>query len=163
MELLKVTNESFHNEEISEYLGKWNLLAFREGKVEPSPITLVYSAPADEVLSKWSSLVDDVALHIQANLDKKERRNLSLIFITSALPQISVREIRDNTYCCKKVVLEASGTNALQELNRYYLGDHSKSHDSLNGTHVRGPFDQPLSTYIIDKHPEIKQIMSQKI
>ena len=162
MELSKINNEEFNNPRIVECLSKWNLLAFREGNVDPSPIVLVYSGPASDVLKHWTQVVHDIALNFQAELPKQRRRNLCLAFITSALPREAVREIRDDTYCCKKIVLEATGANALHELDRYYLGNHKKTSATNDLNSQNRALSQPLSLYIYEKHPEVKSIMSTK-
>lgn len=162
MELLKVDNDSFGNLKIAECLNKWNLLAFREGEAETSPIILAYSGAADDVLSHWTQVAHDIALHVQAELPVHNRRNLSLAFITSSLPREAIREIRDDTYCCKKIVLEATVANALQELERYYLGNHNNSSFKVDDEKIDELISRPLSSYIFEKHPEVKKLMSTK-
>lgn len=166
MELLSLNTSDFSGgvrESTEKCLQKWNLLAFREDVKEASPLLLVYQANPKEISAHWYDIVADVALFIQAELEAALRRNLSLVFIsTGALERQVVREIRENTYCCKKIIIEAQdGGDGFAELKRYYLGGHNVGEQNADVERKINLDDLSLSDYVFKEHPDLKEIISK--
>lgn len=107
-------------------LQRWELEAFHEEGFDSAPSLLVYQSTPDIVEKVWLRLVSDIAISIQAELESEfARRNLAIIFISRGrLPTSALKAIRENTYCCKKIVIE-SQKDYKDILNAYYLNTYS--------------------------------------
>lgn len=107
---------------VNACLQRWGLEAFYEEESDSAPLLLVYQSTPDIVEDIWLKLVSDVAISVQAQLGVEfARRNLALVFISRGrLPTTVMKAIRDNTYCCKKIVIE-SQKDYKEVLNAYYL------------------------------------------
>jgi len=107
-------------------LQRWNVEAFHEEGFDSAPLLLVYQSTPDIVEETWLRLVSDIAISVQAELESEfARRNLALIFISRGrLPTNVLKAIRENTYCCKKIVIE-SQKDYNDVLNTYYLNAYT--------------------------------------
>jgi len=142
-------------------LDKWSLLLYRESDSPNSPLLLAYPSTPEAILTHWRSVVADVALYVQAELRSELRRNLSLFFLAQgAVDRKVVKAIREDTYCCKKIVIEAASPDVLFELRRYYLVGRIESLDKADTTNdmVGGEI---LSDFIYKEFPEVKPIMAK--
>jgi hypothetical protein len=111
---------------VTACLQRWDLKAYHEEGSDSAPLLLVYESTPDVVENIWLKLVSDIALSIQAELGSEfARRNLALVLISRGrLPRSVLKAIRDNTYCCKKIVIE-SKKDYKEVLDAYYLNAYT--------------------------------------
>jgi hypothetical protein len=136
-------------------LKKWKLDAFHEAGSESAPLLLVYQSTPDNIANAWLELVSDIAISIQAELTSEfARRNLTLIFISRGrLPTSVLQVIRENTYCCKKVVIE-SQNSCDKVIDAYYLNAYSVN----TRNEELGP-DGALEANLLKKYPILEKII----
>lgn len=158
MKLLKFDYSRLPDENrdaIRSCLHTWELEAFNETASDKAPLLLVYQSTPDIIARTWHELVGDVAISIQARLDSEfSRRNLTLMFICRGrLPINTLKLIRENTYCCKKVVIESQ--NICEDvINAYYLNAYSPSGSDKE----IGP-DGTLKSELTSKYVSLSKIL----
>lgn len=161
MELLSVQISDFDEKirnSIEICATKWNLKMFRESNISTAPLVLAYQSTSLEVEKNWLQVVSDVALSIQANLQLElARRNMTMMFVSSGRLSVAIlKEIRENTYCCKKIVIE-SQQNCEEAVRSYYLSGHI----SPNAASVEVSSDGNLEKIILDKYSLINKIFER--
>jgi hypothetical protein len=120
-----------------------------------APLLLVYQSTPEIIERTWLELVGDIAISIQARLESEfARRNLMLMFICRGrLPANTLKLIRENTYCCKKVVIE-SQKGCREVIDAYYLNAYS-----IDGQNEEIGPDGSLETDLLAKYASLSKIL----